>query len=132
MPPKCIEFDVAQNAYLEARSFVLEFEKEVQQKGFRLAVDGFTGDFFTLQSGDTPPYADTYKIDLRFCKEDSIASIAKQAREMQISLVAEGIENVKQMSTLRKNGIVEGQGFFLSKAVPVEEFERMMNWGKRS
>ena len=32
LPPRCIEFDIAQNAYLEARNFVLEFEKEVQQK----------------------------------------------------------------------------------------------------
>lgn len=133
LPPKCIEFDIAQNAYLEARTFTLDFEKEVQQKGFRIVVDGFTGDFFALQSSDVPPYADSYKMDLRFCKEEnSIASIAEQARGMQISLMAEGIENMKQMAALRKNGITEGQGFYLSKSVPVEEFERMMNWGQSS
>lgn len=133
LPPKCIEFDIAQNAYLEARHFVLEFEQEVQQKGFRTVVDGFTGDFFALQAGEAPPYADAYKIDLRFCKEDdSVAAIAEQARGMQISLMAEGIENVKQMSILRKNGITEGQGFYLSKSVPIEGFEKMMNWGQSS
>jgi len=47
---------------------------------------------------------------------------------MQVNLVAEGIESMKQMSLLRKNGITEGQGFYLSKSVPVEEFEKMMNW----
>ena len=51
---------------------------------------------------------------------------------MQVSLMAEGIENVKQMSILRKNGITEGQGFYLSKSVPVEEFEKMMNWRQGS
>ena len=131
LPPRCIEFDIAQNAYLEARNFVLEFEKEVQQKGFRIVVDGFTGDFFALQSGGGSPGADAYKLDLRFCKEnDRINAIAEQARSMQVSLMAEGIENMKQMSVLRKNGITEGQGFYLSKSVAVEEFEKMMSWGQ--
>ena len=47
---------------------------------------------------------------------------------MQVDLMAEGIESMKQMSLLRKNGITEGQGFYLSKPVPIEEFEKMMNW----
>lgn len=129
LPPRCIEFDIAQNAYLESRQFVLEFEKKVQQKGFRIVVDGFVGDFFALQSAETPPLADCYKLDLRFCGEaDDINSIAEQARSAQVSLIAEGIENMKQMSALRKSGITEGQGFYLSKSVPIEQFEKMMNW----
>ena len=75
------------------------------------------------------PYADAYKLDLRFCPDDAnITAIAGQARNMQVNLVAEGIESMRQMSLLRKNGITEGQGFYLSKSVPVEEFEKMMNW----
>ena len=133
LPPRCIEFDIAQNAYLEARASVLDFEKEMQQKGFRIVVDGFTGDFLALQSGESAPCADAYKVDLRFCRDvDSITPVAEQARNMQITLIAEGIENMKQMTALRKSGITEGQGFYLSKSVPVEEFERMMNWGQRS
>lgn len=130
LPPRCIVFDIAQNAYIEARHFVMEFEKDVQQKGFKTVVDGFTGDFFALQSGELHPYADAYKLDLRFCKEEDISAIADQARNLQIDLMAEGIENMKQMSALRKSGVTEGQGFYLSKSVPVEEFEQMMNWGQ--
>lgn len=129
IPPKCIEFDIAQNAYLEARNVTLEFEKQVQQKGFRIVIDGFQGDFFALRSGEGEPYADAYKLDLRSCENNkSIMAIAGQAREMRISMLAEGIENMEQMSTLRKNGITEGQGFYLSKAVSIDEFEHMMEW----
>src|SRR5699024_7916511 len=129
IPPKYIEFDIAQNAYLESRDVTLQFERTIQQKGFRVVVDGFKGDFFDLQAGEEVPYADAYKLDLRCCPEDAnITAIAEQARNMQVNLVAEGIESMKQMSLLRKNGITEGQGFYLSKSVPVEEFEKMMNW----
>ena len=56
----------------------------------------------------------------------------EQAKKLQVSLVAEGIENMKQMSMLRKNGIVEGQGFYLSRSMPIKEFENMMDWGQNS
>lgn len=129
LPPKYIELDIAQNAYLESRNIVLQFEKNVQQKGFKIVLDGFRGDFFALHSGDMPPCADAYKLDLRFYSDDaSIEAVARQARDMQVELMAEGIESTKQMSILRKNGISEGQGFYLSKSVPVEEFEKIMRW----
>ncbi len=129
IPPRYVEFDIAQNAYLESRDVTLQFEKNIQQKGFRVVVDGFKGDFFGLHSGEEVPYADAYKLDLRFCPEDTnITAIAEQARNMQVNLVAEGIESMKQMSLLRKNGITEGQGFYLSKSVPIDEFEKIMNW----
>lgn len=129
IPPRYIEFDIAQNAYLEARHITQEFEKEVQEKGFRVVVDGFTGDFFALRSDETPPCADAYKLDLRFCRDTkNITTAAEQARNLRIDMVAEGIENMEQMSILRKNGITEGQGFYLSKSVSIEDFEKMMKW----
>lgn len=132
LPPKYIELDIAQNAYLESRDVVLQFERDAQQKGFRIVLDGFKGDYFALHSDEMAPYADAYKLDLRFCQEDAnISAIAAHARDMHIDLLAEGIESMKQMSDLRKNGITEGQGFYLSKSVPVEMFEKMMNWRER-
>ena len=131
LPPRSIELDIAQNAYLEAKDIVMEFERKVQEKGFRIAVDGFKGDFFALQSNQLP-LAECYKLDLRFCKEENIPAIMEQAKKLQVSLVAEGIENMKQMSMLRKNGIVEGQGFYLSRSMPIKEFENMMDWGQNS
>ena len=129
IPPRYVEFDIAQNAYIEAKDITLQFEKNVQQKGFRIVVDGFRGDFFALHSEGGAPNADAYKLDLRFNPDDdNIAFIAGQAQNMQVDLIAEGIESMKQMSILRKSGITEGQGFYLSQSVPVEEFEKMMNW----
>lgn len=130
--PRYIEFDIAQNAYLEAGHIVSEFEKKAQQKGFRIVVDGFRGDFFALRSGEVSPAADAYKLDLRFCKEDQINLVAQQARDLRIPLVVEGIENMKQISLLRKNGITEGQGFYLSKSISMEQFETVMNWREES
>lgn len=133
IPPSCIEFDIAQNAYLDARGNTQEFEREIQAKGFRVVVDGFRGDFFSLALDETAPAANAYKLDLRFCKDTkNITEIAEQARNLRISMVAEGIENMEQISTLRKSGVTVGQGFYLSKSVSVEEFEKLMMWKSES
>ena len=80
-----------------------------------------------------PICADAYKLDLRFCRDNkAIGSIVQQARTMQISMMAAGIENMEQMSILRKNGITEGQGYYLSKTVSIEEFETLMDWRQKS
>lgn len=126
--PRYIELDIALNAYLEAGHIVSEFEKKAQQIGFRIVLDGFRGDFFALRSGEVSPVADAYKLDLRFCKEENLNSITEQARNQRITLLAEGIENVKQMAVMRKSGVKEGQGFFLSKSVSLEMFEAIMKW----
>ena len=47
-------------------------------------------------------------------------------------MMAAGIENMEQMSILRKNGITEGQGYYLSKTVSIEEFETLMDWRQKS
>ena len=43
-----------------------------------------------------------------------------------MNLAVEGIENMEQMTMLRKCGCSEGQGFYLSKPIPVAEFEKQM------
>ncbi len=130
IPPRYLELDISLNAYVETGNAVAEFEREARQKGFRVVVDGFRGDFFGLQANETIPQADAYKLDLRYCGDErSISAATEQARTLHLSLLAEGIENMKQISDLRKNGISEGQGFFLSRAISVEQFEELMKWG---
>jgi EAL domain-containing protein (putative c-di-GMP-specific phosphodiesterase class I) len=40
--------------------------------------------------------------------------------------VAEGVETAEQLDFLRHHGCDEVQGYFFSKPVPPEEFERML------
>ena len=43
IPPKYLNIDIAENAYKEVYGIVSEVEKSLQQKGFRIALDGFDG-----------------------------------------------------------------------------------------
>ncbi|WP_348644149.1 EAL domain-containing protein [Rhizobium sp. 57MFTsu3.2] len=41
---------------------------------------------------------------------------------LKLKMVAEGIETVEQVTSLRHSGIQFGQGWLYSKALPFEEF----------
>ena len=45
-----------------------------------------------------------------------------KSRSLGITLSAEGIETMEQVTLLRKCGCMEAQGYYFSKPVPIEEF----------
>lgn len=133
IPPRCLEIEIAENAYLQCSEAAIETEEKLRQAGFRVAIDGFDGDYMALQAIEDIK-ADLLKLDLRrsnaASNPNSLRGIFEQARKLQINLAAEGIESMEQMTLLRKCGCTEGQGFYLSKPISLEDFEKMMNEDK--
>ncbi len=129
IPPRYLDIEIAQNAYPATHGAMAEVETQLRQSGFRVVLDGFDGNFLALNSGETS-HADVWKLDLRYFSQKNqgaIQGVFDQARKLQISLFAEGIENMEQVSALRKSGCTEGQGYYFSRPVSVEEFETMMS-----
>ena len=130
IPPRYLEIEIAENAYLNATDSVRTLEEKLRSEGFRVVMDGFDGDFIVLKDTDKI-FADALKLDLRrFAGKHNAAAVAEvfaQARKMKMSLIAEGIESMEQLTILRKSGCSEGQGFLLSKPVTIQEFEKLTN-----
>ena len=133
LPPRSLEIEIAQNAYLQSSNTTLDTEERLRQDGFKVVVDGFDGDYIKLSTVDTL-HADALKLDLRRfngnANQSALNAVFDQARKLQMNISVEGIENMEQLALLRKCGCTEGQGFFMSKPVSVEEFEAMMNEDK--
>lgn len=132
IPPRYLEIEIAENAYLNAASSVIQIEEKLREAGFRVVMDGFDGDFIVLKDIDQIS-ADAIKLDLRrYAGKQNAAAITDlfaHARQLKLNLTAEGIENMEQLAILRKAGCSEGQGFLLSKPVTIQEFEEVMNKG---
>lgn len=131
LPPRTLEIEIAQNAYLQAAQAVIDTETRLRNAGFRVVMDGFDGDYINLSTIEGFQ-ADALKLDLRRTDgaQNTLTAALEQSRVLKLNLSAEGIENMEQLATLRKCGCTEGQGFFLSKPVTVTEFEAMMNGEK--
>ena len=62
-------------------------------------------------------------------EKTTIATACSKARDLHIQVYAEGIENMNQLTQLRKNGCTAGQGYYFSKPISIEEF-LALNEGK--
>lgn len=104
--------------------------------GIRVAVD----DFGTGQSGLAQLMGlefDILKIDRSQVQpllksvtaERLLRGVVALAGPLRVRLTAEGVETKEQAFFLRAAGVDYGQGWYWSKATPIDEFERAMSTG---
>ena len=78
--------------------------------------------------------ADVLKLDLRSLnkekKSGSVQDVFDRAKTLRLTLTAEGIESMEQLSLLRKCGCTEGQGYVFSRPLLIEEFEKILKVGQ--
>ncbi|WP_341939233.1 EAL domain-containing protein [Marinimicrobium sp. C2-29] len=96
-------------------------------KGFRLAVDDFgTGHASLAQVRDIP--FDQFKLDRSFvhgaCSDRRISvmfdSALNLARELDLEITAEGVENREDWDYLRQHACHKAQGYFISRPMAAE------------
>ncbi|MEK6398208.1 MAG: EAL domain-containing protein, partial [Terriglobus sp.] len=110
--------DMARNALTRARNY-----------GHAIAVDDFGTGYSSLSVLHSLPL-DVLKIDKSFVDaigSDSASSrvvphIIDMARELQLAIIAEGIEQESQATYLREHGVACGQGWFFGKPMEPKAF----------
>jgi sensor c-di-GMP phosphodiesterase-like protein len=106
--------------------------KELREFGFKVAIDdvgvGHSGLSHLKALG-----ANTMKIDKFFVdtiKDEStsriVETLVRLAKDLQMTVVAEGIETEQQMASLLACGVQEGQGYIVSPPLPYAKFMELM------
>jgi sensor c-di-GMP phosphodiesterase-like protein len=107
--------------------------KELRELGFRVAMDdvgvGHSGLSQMKGLG-----ANTIKIDKFFIDtitEDGSAvtivqMLVRLARDLSMTVIAEGIENSEQVQALIACGVEEGQGYIISPPLPFAKFDELL------
>ncbi len=126
LDPSQLELEITESAYMER-----EADKphpgieEVRRLGVRLAIDDFGTGWSSLAYLKWLPF-DVLKIDRSFIRnlgddprdEAIVATIVTLARQLDKTVVAEGVETEAQLQVLRRLGCQEGQGFLLGRPTP--------------
>ncbi|WP_175106660.1 EAL domain-containing protein [Pararobbsia alpina] len=106
----------------------------LRKQGVRFALDDFGTDRSTLaQLQDF--HFDYLKIDQRFVAEleddrtDLIRGIIALARQIGLTLIAEGIETMRQHRSLLELGVAYGQGFFYAQPMSAASLARWLALG---
>jgi len=105
--------------------------KKLRGMGMKIMLDDFGTGYASLAYLKEFP-VDVVKIDRAFVagipdnEDDStiVDAIAGLTRGLKLSLLAEGVENERQLSVLKGLGCQYGQGFYWSKALPGDEYEQ--------
>lgn len=110
----------------------LEYVNKFKEAGFVLMMDDFGSGYSSLSMLKDTPF-DVLKMDRFFldeCLESEhgktiVSHVISMTNDLGLHIVAEGVETRDMADFLYDNGCDVSQGYYFSKPVPVEEFERL-------
>ena len=136
MPANCLTLEITEEAVVQDIDSAIEVLEELRKLGCHLSMDDFGTGYSSLAHLQKLP-VDELKIDRTFVTHlpDSrqntaiVRSVIELAHNLNLEVVAEGVETTAALRWLREEGCERAQGFYLSRPMPAEEFiPWLRNW----
>ncbi len=133
-PAKNLELEITESMVMRDAEGAVKVLQTLRDTGVRIAIDDFGTGYSSLAYLKRFPI-DCVKIDRSFIRDlpsdRDDASITRgiiaMAHNMQLEVVAEGVETVPQFEFLHTHGCDEIQGFLFSKPLGAEAFGRFLD-----
>lgn len=127
-----IELEITESTLMKSDSFGMKTIKEIEKMGFHFAIDDFGTGYSSLSVLKQLPI-ETIKIDRCFVQEIDtnsndlaiVSAIIAMAYQLNMRVIAEGIETENQKEILQEIGCTVGQGYYYLKPAPVHKFENI-------
>ncbi|MEM8572584.1 MAG: EAL domain-containing protein [Pseudomonadota bacterium] len=109
---------------------------ELSERGFEISLDDFGTGYASLSHLFKMPIREI-KVDRSFIRgltrsttdRAVVSATVEIARELDLQVVAEGVETIEQVEALRALGVHSAQGFFWSGPISPREFEHIARIG---
>jgi diguanylate cyclase (GGDEF)-like protein len=135
LEPRYLELELTESILMQNTESVNETLHRLRDMGISIAIDDFGTGYSSLSYLHSFPIT-CLKIDQSFVRriegsgDRTDGVIAKAvialAHNLDLEVVAEGVEDKHQMEFLREEGCSFAQGFLFSKPLPSEEFEKLL------
>ncbi|WP_041523965.1 putative bifunctional diguanylate cyclase/phosphodiesterase [Gilvimarinus agarilyticus] len=134
LPAEYLELEITESCAMEHAGETINQLNQLHQMGLSLSIDDFGTGYSSLAYLKRFPI-NKLKIDSSFIHDlpldSNDAAIAKSiialAHNMQLTVVAEGVEQVEQADWLREQGCDQAQGYFYAKPMSGENFVEHFN-----
>jgi diguanylate cyclase (GGDEF)-like protein/PAS domain S-box-containing protein len=136
LPRDAIQLDVTENLIMQDVQLAQDILTEVTDSGTKVSIDDFGTGFSSLSYLKDFPFTNL-KIDQSFItrlrvnsnEATLVSTMIGMAHNMELQVVAEGIETPQQLSMLAGFRCDLGQGYYFSKPLPAEQFQRLLYKG---
>ena len=131
--PSTLKLEITETAIMTGTAGELDMIEQFREYGFQVEIDDFGSgysSFNTLKDMDV----DVLKIDMGFLRTSKPENLEKSmsilnmiislSKTLGLSVVTEGVETKEQVVKLSQMGCGIYQGYYFSKPIPVEEFEK--------
>ncbi len=133
-PAELLELELTESGLMENEEKAVEVLNNLRAQGVRLAIDDFGTGYSSLAYLKRFPL-DVLKIDKSFIDDipsvqddmEITATIVAMGHILGFKVLAEGVETLEQLAFLREKGCDTYQGFIKSKALPAEEFAKLLH-----
>lgn len=130
MTPKRLELEMTESLLMDPTPGVEETLIALRALGLRIALDDFGTGFSSLSYLRHYRF-DKLKIDQSFISDLEtnadgraiVSSVINLAKELRMSIAAEGIEKRGQFELLKQFGCTEIQGYLVGRPMPIDQFE---------
>lgn len=127
----CIE--ITENTAIVDMVRAIEKLHQLRQMGIKISLDDFGTGYSSLSQLQNFPL-DVIKIDQSFVRglnkeqesEAIIKLIIEMAKNLNFSVICEGVETEPQLEFIEQEGCTRMQGYLFSKPVPCDEFEKIV------
>ena len=131
--PARLKLELTESMALDDLHGAIEKTHALKALGVCLSLDDFGTRYSSLSSLKQLPL-DQLKLGRSFVQDIAsdgnvallVQSIIDMSSKCRITVIAEGVENEAQLASLKDRDCIAYQGFLFSKAVPVEEFEKLL------
>ncbi len=138
--PGYLHLEITESAYAENPGQIISTVEELRRMGFIIEMDDFGSGYSSLNML-SQMNLDILKLDMKFIQNE-IAKPADQsilndvitmAHRLNLSVVAEGVENREQMKRLQAVKCDYVQGYLFARPMPVTDFEELLKaWHPRT
>lgn len=132
-PPEYLEIELTENSVFENVGSLSKIIDSIHAAGFGCSMDDFGSGYSSLNLIQDIP-VDTIKLDKVFFRNGSrgldrtesvVGSILNMSRSLNMTTVAEGVEERSQVDMLKRLKCDYIQGYYFAKPMPIPDFERL-------
>ncbi len=133
MPAELLELEITESLLMEDEGNTIVLLNELKEKGLHISIDDFGAGYSSLSYLRKLP-VDKLKIDRSFItdvvhdKSDAAltGSIIALGQNMDLRILAEGVENEDQKDFLLQHRCYIAQGFLYAKPMIAEDFSQIL------